>query len=153
MTNDCTNAIGQPYMTSRCGSCSGGSGGLAGGKEIFRSWCLEQFNPSLAFIHGPSPLSMDTNTTASAAEHTETATMASASHDAPVEASTSQTAETSMHEDRASGGTRGNRGHTRDYSRGSSKGCRTPGARTRRSDMGRAQWRYLPRRYLILSLD
>lgn len=73
-------------------------------------------------------------------------TMAFASRSAPTEAFANQMDEKSMPEDRGSGGTRGNQGHKRNLSKEISKERRASGGRTRRSDMGRAEWRYLSRR-------
>lgn len=96
---------------------------------------------------------MDTNIATFPAEHPNTATMSPASHNAPTEASANQREETSMPEDRGNGETRGNRGYSRNYSKGNAKGRGAPSGRTRRPDMGRAEWRYLNRRCPILSPD
>lgn len=45
-----------------------------------------------------------------------------------------------MPEDRGNGETRGNRGYSRNYSKGNAKGRGAPSGRTRRPDMGRAEW-------------
>lgn len=95
---------------------------------------------------------MDTSTPNIPAEHPDSATMASASHNASTEASASQAEETSMRDDRGDSGARCDRGHTRNYSKGNANGRGAPSRRTRRSDMGRAEWRYL-NRYRILSPD